>query len=172
LQQQVLGTLDAAAYCAIVFSFVFGAPLLLIPFATLCILPTYDLTLVQALKNSVVIIANTPIYMTITGVLSAIPLLLLIPGMVFSIVVYVLMMLFGCGFVALAWIAAGERGMLYCKALKAYEARKNAVIMGKTKKQKGQKEITAYQGNPTDNRNKKQAKPQQQFVNPKKKKKK
>jgi hypothetical protein len=168
LQQQALGTLSAAAYCAVVFSFVLGAPMLIVPFTALTILPTYNLTLWQTIKNSIVIIANNPIVTVIAGVISAAPLLLLIPGMIFSIIVYAIMALVGFSFVALMWVSIGDRGMTKCKLLKAYEDKKNAPIVGKTKKAKGEG-ATAYQGNPTQKKSGNK-KPQQHYVNPKKKK--
>ena len=73
------------------------------------------------------------------------------------------MVLAGCNFLALSWIAYANRGMEKCKAIKAYEDKK-ALSVGR--------KAGGYQGNPTTKSNKNKKKQNQPYQNPKKKKKK
>ncbi|MDE6302857.1 MAG: hypothetical protein K2M36_04665, partial [Clostridia bacterium] len=67
LQQQTLGTAGAGAYCAVVFSWLFGAPLMLVPMVTLATYVTHELTFIQAFKNALVLIANNLITIPLVG---------------------------------------------------------------------------------------------------------
>lgn len=163
LAKQQLATANAGDYCGVVFSFIIGAPLLAYAMVLTGLFTTYKLSLKDAFKNALVIIANNWISVVVVGVLSAAPLLLLIAGKTLAIIVYAVMFLAGFNVLALEWIALVDRGMVKCKNLAAYEQRKKLQENRKAQK-------SAYQGNPTQKKAKKPA--QQPYVNPKKKKKK
>lgn len=114
LQQQSLGTAGAGAYCAVVFSFIFGAPLMLIPMVMLSLYTTYELTFVQTFKNALVIIVNNPVTVSLVAILSAAPLLLCLINTIFAIIIYVAMLVAGCSLMELCWIAMASRGMTKC----------------------------------------------------------
>ena len=169
LQQQSLGTADAGAYCAVVFSFVFGAPMLLVPMVMAGLFATYELTFFQAFKNAIVIIANTPIVVIVTGIVSAAPLLVLIANVpILSIIIYIAMALIGTTLTALLWTAMAGRGMETCHHLYEQKQKEEMVLARKTAKSNPY--INA-QGE-TVSRQPKKKKPQNVYQNPKKKKKK
>lgn len=172
LEQQTLGTAGAGAYCAVVFSWVFGIPLLAIPMVMMGLFTSYNLSFGQCFKNALVIIANNAVFTLVTGVLSAAPLALLAVNKTLGIVICIAMSLVGCTFMSLCWIALADRGMVKCHNRKAdqdktekYEQRKaakqNPYANGAQKAQNGQ---NAGQ--------KKKNQPAKPYQNPKKKKKK
>ncbi len=163
LAKQQLAVATAGDYCGVVFSFIIGAPVLAYIMVLMGLFTTYDLSLKDAFKDALVIIANNWISVIIVGVLSSAPLLLLIAGKTVAIIVYAAMFLAGYNILALEWIALVDRGMTKCKNLLVYEKKKKLQENRKAQK-------NAYQGNPAKKKNKKTA--QQPYVNPKKKKKK
>lgn len=163
LQQQALGTLGAGAYCAMIFSFVFGAPLLLIPMVMLALYTVYDLTVSQTFKNALVIIANSPLMVIIVGIMSAAPLLLCLINNFFSIVVYIAMLIAGSQVMALSWIAMASRGMTKCHVLKEDAEKQKQQEARKANKASA----AAGYGAPA-----KKKQPPKPYQNPKKKKKK
>ncbi len=173
LQQQTLGTADAGAYCAVVFSWVIGLPLLTIPMATMSILTSYDLTFVQAIKNAIVLIANNAFVVAIVGAVSAVPLLVCISGGFISIIAYIFMALVGTTLLSLLWIAMGDRGMQKCH--NRLVATKKTAVQQERKAQKKATSQNPYANGAVINTAPKQQKkkPQQvPYQNPKKKKKK
>lgn len=165
LSAQQVGQATAGLYCGVVFSFVFGAPLLLIGMVMCSLFTVYKQSLVDTFKNALVIIVNNPLMSIVTGIVSMAPLLICIAGNTIAIIAYIVMLAGGFNFLALAWISLADRGMARCKALKAYYEKKDLV-----ESRKSQKNV-AYQGNPTKNVQAKK-KPVQPYQNPKKKKKK
>lgn len=135
LQQQQLGTASAGSMAAVVLTFIFGAPLLTVPMVMMSLFTSYDLSFGGAFKDALVIIANNPFTVIITGVISAAPLLLLMAGTIIAVIVAVAMILIGFSFWALSWTAFADRGMTKCKALKAYTEKKQAVISARARKQ-------------------------------------
>lgn len=168
LARQEIGMAGAGEYCAVVFSWLFGAPLLLVPMTMLSLFCTYELTFWQAFKNAIVLIVNNPVMVAFVGVASAIPFLLMgVAGMVVGIIVYVVMAIVGCNFYAQMFVAMANRGMTKCHSRKEIAdkeelqkqrqlARKNADYVGAG-------------GGFAKKKQKQQAKP---YQNPKKKKKK
>ncbi len=171
LEQQTLGTAGAGAYCAVVFSWVFGAPLLCIPMVMMGLTVTYDLTFAQCFKNSLVIIANNLFAVPLTGIISCAPLALCAVSKTFGIIVYIAMALVGCIFMALCWIALASRGMVKCRQRKQDQDRVEQYEQRRAAKQKNPYANGQIKGAPKQNKQKKnvQAKP---YQNPKKKKKK
>lgn len=121
LYVQSLGTAGAGDYCAVVFSWIIGAPLMLIPVVMMGLYTAYDLTVWQTFKNALVIIVNNPISAALVTILSFAPMLLLLAGTFMSIVVFIFMTLMGTTIMALCWIALADRGMSKCR-LKKFEA--------------------------------------------------
>ncbi len=173
LQQQTLGTAGAGAYCAVVFSWIFGAPLVLIPITMLPLYVTYELTFVQAFKNAIVLIVNNPITICLVGIASVVPFVIMaVAGSIFGIIVFVVMVLAGCNLFALVWVASAHRGMTKCHLRKEEsdkaEVQRQRQIARKNTKQSSY--VGAGGGSAQKkNKNKQQAKP---YQNPKKKKKK
>ena len=173
LQQQALGTADAGAYCAVVFSWIFGTPLMLIPMVMMSLFTTYELTFIQAFKNAIVLIVNNPISACIVGIVSAIPIILFgvisSSGMVFGVIIYIIMLLAGCNLYALMWIALAHRGMTKCHIRK--QEHDSFVLQQQrreAKKLSKQSEYVGAAGGAAKKKPKQQAKP---YQNPKKKKK-
>lgn len=169
LQQQTLGTAGAGAYCAVVFSWVIGAPLICVPMVMMGLFTSYELTFVQCFKNAIVIIANNFIMVPIVGVISAAPLALCAVNKMLGMVIIVLMMLFGCTFMALCWIALADRGMVKCHNRKTEQDKTIKYEERKAQKQNPY-ENGAEKSSKKNNKKKKQA--QKPYQNPKKKKKK
>ncbi len=164
LREQALGAPGAGAWAAVILTFIFGAPLLLVPMNMLALIPVYELSLKDAFKNSLVIIANCPVMVILTGILSAAPLLLLIANNIIAILICILMALIGFIFWALMWVAMANRAMTKCTVLKHAEAK----IAAQEQKAKVKTDYTA-----ANNAAPKKKKPvKQQYQNPKKKKKK
>lgn len=160
LSRQAVGQADAGAYCAVVFSFVLGAPLLLYGMVLLPLLISYQLSFRQALKNALVVIANNPVTSILTGLLSAFILVLFGLGTVAGVLVYIIMSVVGCSFVSLMWIALVNRGMVKCTLLNNEKLRRQ---------QYAQKQVQKQQAKAAPVPKKK---PQQNaYQNPKKKKK-
>jgi len=159
LSKQSIDAATAGDYCGVVFSFLFGCPLLLIPFVMLGLMVSYDLTFGQALKNSIVIIVNMPVTTILTAIVCLAPALICIMGMVVSIIVYIVMAVIGFNMAALVCIALADRGMKICSTKKAMTTKKAQAIYAKSQK-------VDTKGN---GQKKKQPTP---YVNPKKKKKK
>ena len=169
LKMQALGAADAGAYCAVVFSFVFGAPLLTIPMVMCGLFATYELTFAQCFKNAIVIIANTPIVVALVGIVSVAPLLVLLANMmIVSIIVYVAMAAVGTTFVALLWTSMAARGMETCHALYEQKQKEDMVLARRAAKSNPYINGSAQTVKSQD----KKKKPQNVYQNPKKKKKK
>lgn len=117
LRMQSLGAADAGAYCAVIFTWIFGAPLLMLAPVMCGLFVSYELTFFQTLKNAIVIIFNAPIMVPIVCILSVAPLLLCLAGMIVGIIVYAAMAFIGTFFIALFWIAMASRGMKKCSLL-------------------------------------------------------
>lgn len=169
LEQQTLGTAGAGAYCAVVFSWVFGIPLLAIPMVMMGLFTSYDLTFGQCIKNALVIIANNAVFTAIVGVLSCAPLALLAVNKTLGIVISVAMALVGCTFMALCWIALADRGMVKCHNRKVDQDKTAQYEQRKAAKQ------NPYINGAQNNKNggqKKKNQPAKPYQNPKKKKKK
>lgn len=171
LRQQTLGAADAGAYCAVVFSWVFGTPLMLIPMVMMSLFTTYELTFFQAFKNAIVIIVNNPVSVCVIGVVSAIPFIIFgTAGMIMGVIVFAVMLLAGCNLYALLWIAMANRGMTKCHQRKAAN---DLVELQKqrheAKKKAKQGEYSGAAGGYAKKKPKQQVKP---YQNPKKKKKK
>lgn len=168
LYQQALGIAGAGAYCAVVFSWVLGAPMLLVPMIMMSLFTSYELTFVQCFKNALVIIANSPVVVVIVAVLSAAPLALCaVGGKIFPILIYIVMAVVGATFMSLSWIAMGDRGMVKCHNRKTVTDKQAQQEMLKAKKIA--KKQSASQN--TQPAKKKKAQPAP-YQNPKKKKKK
>ena len=169
LSRQSLGTAGAGDYCAVVFSFVFGAPLLTLPMVMAGLFASYELNFLQTLKNAIVIIVNTPIVVALVGVVSTAPLLLLIvDSMIVRIIVYVVMAAVGTTLMATFWTATSARGMMTCHMLYERKQKADLQIARRQAKQNpyaGAKEET-FGGQ------KKKKQQQNHYQNPKKKKKK
>lgn len=177
LQQQTLGTADAGAYCAVIFSWIFGAPLLSVPLVMMSLFASYDLTFAQTFKNALVIIANAPVMVALVGILSVAPLLLCLVSNIFGIIVYIVMALVGATFMALGWTAMADRGMTKCRNRKA----ENDKVIMQVQRQEAKKKAKQGGNNPYANNSgdqhinyapKKKVQPQKPYQNPKKKKKK
>lgn len=168
LYQQTLGIAGAGAYCAVVFSWVFGAPMLLVPMVMMSLFTTYELTFVQSFKNALVIIANSPVVVVIVAVLSAVPLALCaVGGKIFPIIIYIAMAVLGATFMSLSWIAMGDRGMVKCHNRKMVSDKQNKQEM--LKAAKAARKQNASLSEQTVKKKKTQPVP---YKNPKKKKKK
>lgn len=167
LEQQTLGTAGAGAYCAVVFSWIVGAPLLLVPVTMMGLFTSYELTFVQCFKNALVIIANNFVIVPLVAIISALPLGLMAVSQMLGFVVYAGMALLGCTFMSLCWIAMADRGMVKCHNRKL-EQEKTAKIE-KRKAEKQNPYANAKNGAPAQ---KKKNQPKPAYQNPKKKKKK
>ena len=167
---------------AVVLSFIFGAPLLLIPMVMMSLFTSYWLSLKDAFKDAIVLIVNNPFMTVICGVLSAAPLLLLMINNIFAIIICIAMLIVGFIYWAQCWVAMADRGMTKCKALKAYTDKKKLIALrdrkGGTKnaaKGGGKYEAKAAAGAQQYPAQEKKNTPKQApkpYVNPKKKKKK
>ena len=176
------GDANAGSMAAVVLSFIFGAPLLLIPMVMMSLFTTYGLSLKDAFKDAIVIIVNNPFMTVICGVLSAAPLLLLMINNIFAIIICIAMLIVGFIYWAQCWVAMADRGMTKCKALKAYTDKKKLIALrdrkGGTKnaaKGGGKYEAKAAAGAQQYPAQEKKNTPKQApkpYVNPKKKKKK
>ena len=153
LQQQALGTAGAGAYCAVVFTFVFGFPLLAIPMTMMPQFVIYDLSFGKAFKNAIVFIFNQPIAIFFTSTIALAPIAALFTSLVWQIIVFVICAVIGYTVWALWLIALSKRSMDKCKGYVAIEQKKT------------QSAYKQAQGAP------KKKKPVQ-YQNPKKKKKK
>lgn len=172
LSVQAAGGDMAGSLAAVILTFVFGAPLLLVPMVMMSLFTTYELSFGNTFKNALVIIFNNPIYVIAAGVVSAAPLLLLMVSQIVSIIVVAVMFLIGFIFWALLWVAVAERGMTKCKAYKEYFDKKKAVAQSRAAKAgKTVAGITGESADGTAAAPKKKA-PPVHYQNPKKKKKK
>lgn len=167
LEQQALGTAGAGAYCAVIFSWIFGAPLLTIPMVMMGLFTSYELTFVQCFKNALVIIANNWILVPFVGIISAAPLALLALSNMLGIIICIAMALIGTTFMALCWIALAGRGMVKCKLLKEENEKAQRIEQRKASKQNPYANGAA----PAQKKKKAQANAKP-YQNPKKKKKK
>lgn len=170
LAQQTLGAAGAGAYCAVVFSWIFGLPLLLIPMVMLSLFCTYELTFAQAFKNALVIIVNNPVTVVLVGIASALPFIIIgVGGTVFGIIVIVIMALAGCNLYAQMYVALANRSMTKCSLRKQVndkeELQKQRQLAKKNSK-------SGYEGAGGGFAKKKQKQQVNVYQNPKKKKKK
>lgn len=166
LEQQALGTAGAGAYCAVVFSFIIGAPLLLIPVVMMGLFTSYELTFAQCFKNAIVLIANNLLSIPAVALVSALPLGLCAVNNLLGIIIYVAMALVGTTFMALCWIAVASRGMVKCHNRKEDETKTQMAEQRKAAKQ------NPYVNGTVQGAQKKKAKQAVPYQNPKKKKKK
>lgn len=128
------GADTAGSLAAVILTFIFGAPLLLLPMTMMSLFTSYELSFKDTIKDAIVIIFNNPFYVILVGIASAAPLLLLTASQILSIIVVIVMFIIGFIFWALCWIAMGDRGMSKCKAYKAYFEKKKAVAHGRAVK--------------------------------------
>lgn len=169
LSHQSLGNASAGDYCAVVFSFVFGAPLLTLPMVMAGLFASYELNFLQTIKNAIVIIVNTPIVVAIVGILSAAPLLLLIVDvLIVRIIVYIIMAAIGTTLMATFWTALAARGMMTCHVLLGQKQKADLQIARRQAKQNPY----ANSKEETFGGQKKKKQQQNHYQNPKKKKKK
>lgn len=168
LEQQTLGTAGAGAYCAVVFTWVFGAPLMLVPITMMGLFTSYELTFLQCFKNALVIIANNLVIVPAVAIVSALPLGLCAVNNFLGFIIYAAMALFGCTFMALCWIAMVDRGMVKCHNRKAEQDKSEQIEKRRAAKQNPQ---TNGQVKNAGNQKKKNT-AQKPYQNPKKKKKK
>ena len=167
LQQQTLGTAGAGAYCAVVFSWLFGAPLMLVPMVTLATYVTHELTFFQAFKNALVLIANNLVTVPLVGIASAVPIIAMaVAGNIVGIIVFAVMVLAGCNLYALVWIAMAHRSAVKCHVRKQDNDRMEVQKQRQLAKKNG---YVGAGGGSAQKKVKKQAAP---YQNPKKKKKK
>lgn len=169
LEQQTLGTAGAGAYCAVVFSWVFGIPLLAIPMIMMGLFTSYNLTFGQCIKNTLVIIANNWMSTAIVGVLSCAPLALLAVSKTFGIIICIAMALIGSTFMALCWIALADRGMVKCHNKKVEQ---DKTAMYEQRKAAKQNPYANGAQKAQNSGQKKKNQPAKPYQNPKKKKKK
>ncbi len=183
LAQQQLAAATAGDYCAVVFSWVFGAPIIVYLAVALALGVTYELNVGETFKNALVVLVNNPISSIFVCALCALPLVLLMLGAFFSIVVYIAMVLVGCTLMALMLIALVSRGMTKCHNRLEYAAKQAAQEAKKAaksvKKTQGQASGSSAPQNKVEgerdgrsNGNKKTKKQPVPYKNPKKKKKK
>lgn len=168
LEQQALGTAGAGAYCAVVFSWIFGAPLLLIPMVMMGLFTSYQLTFWQCFKNALVIIANNLVVVPFAAIGSAAPLALLALSNMLGIIICIAMALLGTTLMALCWIALAGRGMVKCKMRKEESEKADKIAERKAVKQNPYANGTVV-AQPKKKKAQNNAKP---YQNPKKKKKK
>ncbi len=165
LTLQTLGSADAGAYCAVVFSWIVGLPLLPIPVIMMGLYVSYELTFVQTLKNAIVIYFNQPVIVVLTCAISAAPLALCaVGGSFLPIIICIAMALIGQTLMSLCWIAMADRGMVKCHNRKRITDKHNVQEM-----RKAQKAQLKASGQPAPQKKKPQNTP---YQNPKKKKKK
>ncbi len=171
LSQQSLGLASAGDYCGVVFSFILGLPMLLIPMVMQSIFVSYDLTFVQAFKNAIVLIVNCPLVVIIAGVVSSAPLLVLIAGNIAAIIVYIVMALAGFMFITLMWTAMGKK----CTEKCSYIHKANEKLTVKAKKKEAKIVSSVSKAKPENANNAqvvKKVQTNKPYQNPKKKKKK
>lgn len=169
LEQQTLGTAGAGAYCAVVFTWLFGVPLILIPVTMMGLYTSYELTFGQCFKNALVIIANNLVIVPLVAIISAVPLGLLAVNNFLGFIIYAAMSLIGCTFMALCWIAMVDRGMVKCHNRKLEQEKTVQIEQRKAAKQNP---YANAQGKANAARKKKNNAQKQPYQNPKKKKKK
>ncbi len=169
LEQQALGTAGAGAYCAVVFSWIFGAPLLLIPMIMMGLLTSYQLNIWQCFKNAIVIIVNNLVVVPFVAIVSAIPLVILVWNNWLGTIVCVAMALIGATFMALCWIALASRGMVKCRNRLEDSQKAQKIAERKAGKQNPYTNGTVVSNNQKKKKQQQNAKP---YQNPKKKKKK
>ena len=170
LSQQTLGVAGAGEYCAVVFSWLFGAPLMLVPMVMLSLFCTYELTFAQCFKNAIVIIVNSPVMVAVMGVASAVPFIIMgVGGMIVGIIVYIVMIAVGCNIYAQMFVAMAHRGMTKCHARKEVSDRENLQLQRQLAKKNGRSDYYGAGGRFAQKKQKQQPKP---YQNPKKKKKK
>ena len=159
MSQKSLGTAGAGAYCAVVFTWVIGAPLLLIPMTMMTQFTQYNLSFIQTLKNALVFIFNTPFTVIFTGIFCAAPLFLMFTTLVVKIIAFIIIALAGYTLWALWLTALGKRSMDRCIAYRNADLKKIQIA-------ERQAQRNSYNGQA------KKKKPVQTYQNPKKKKKK
>lgn len=170
LEQQTLHAAGAGAYCAVIFSWIIGIPLLAVPMVMMGLFTSYDLTFGQCFKNALVIIANNVVFTAIVGVLSCVPLALLaVNNKIIGIIVTIAMALVGCTFMALCWIALADRGMVKCHNRKVDQEKVQQYEQRKAAKKNPYANGNAKAKNGGNKKKKQQAKP---YLNPKQRKKK
>ncbi len=166
LAQQQISSANAGDYCAVVFSFIFGVPIIMILLVALSLSVSYQLSVLDSLRDAIVVIVNNIVSSIIVLALSVAPLLLLLLGQFFSIVTYIAMALIGFTLMALMWTALVNRGMVKCH--NRFEDGERASKQAAAKAAKSGKSQYVGAGAPAKKKQKKQA---VHYQNPKKKKK-
>lgn len=170
LAQQQLAAATAGDYCAVVFSWVFGAPLMMYLAVALALGVTHELSIAGCLRDSLVVIVNNPISCILVCVLSLAPLLLLLLGQFFSIVIFIVMVLIGFTLMSLMFVALVSRGMTKCHNRKEVSEKLAKQTSKKAdRSSSGGSTYVGAGGGAAKKKAKKQAVP---YQNPKKKKKK
>ena len=160
----------SSAHVREVFSWLFGAPLMLVPMVMLSLFCTYELTFAQCFKNAIVIIVNSPVMVAVMGVASAVPFIIMgVGGMIVGIIVYIVMIAVGCNIYAQMFVAMAHRGMTKCHARKEVSDRENLQLQRQLAKKNGRSDYYGAGGGFAQKKQKQQPKP---YQNPKKKKKK
>ena len=180
----------AGAYCACIFSFIIGAPILLYCLVPLTIIPSYKLSFVQLIKDSFIMLVNRFVPYLIMAAVSIIPVALLAISPILSYILYIVYVGFGCSLWAMLWTGVGHSSYLKCvylhditesqsknpyaknaKSAKQQQRQKPQTVEGKTESPENAQAQNG-QGGHTSQSNNQAKKKQQGFVNPKKKKKK
>lgn len=171
MKQQTLGVADAGAYCAVVFSWIFGLPIMLVPVVVMPLYTSYNLTFAQAIKNAFVLIVNCPITICLIAALSALPLIIIgVGGNIFGIIVYIVMAIVGCNLFALLWMAMINKAMTKCHELKANTDK--IIVQKQRQEARNDRKNSTYEGAKGGQAKKKDKKQVKPYQNPKKKKKK
>lgn len=175
LAQQQLSAAGAGDYCAVVFSWLIGAPLMMYLAVALALGVTYELSIGGCLRDAFVVIVNNPFSSIFVCAFSVAPLLLLLIGQFFSIIIYIVMVLVGFTLMALMFIALVARGMTKCLNRKEAADKLAKQQAKKAAKAANTPAKSAANGNgqakPSSSGNKAKKKPVP-YQNPKKKKKK
>lgn len=166
LAVQQLSAATAGDYCAVVFSWVFGAPLMMYLAIALALGVTHELSVIGCLRDSLVVIVNNPFSSVLTCALCVAPLLLLLLGQFFSIVIFIVMLLVGFTLEALMLVALVSRGMTKCSQRKE---NMDKVAQKQANKSGGGQTYVGAGGGSAKKKAKKQP---NHYQNPKKKKKK
>ncbi|MEG2274291.1 MAG: hypothetical protein RSC44_03065, partial [Clostridia bacterium] len=137
LSQNAVGAISAGAYCGVIFSFLFGIPLLAYCMVVLSLIAVYEMKFKDTLKNALVIMVNCPLMVALTGVLSAVPLLLLIMDSVAAtVIIYIVMAFAGFALIALCWTGFASKCMTKCTVLNDLEQKRTVQVQKVQAKQK------------------------------------
>ncbi len=170
LKCSALGTSGPASICAVVFTWLFGAPLLMIPYATMTIIPSYKMNFVRTLSTALVLSVNKFPKYFIVGALSFVPFGIMFVSSMLSYILIAVVIVFGFSLIAMMWTGLGQSSYISCAAkfqeIEEVERIENAT-KARQERYQAQKEANK-QNKPTGNKTNNK----QQYQNPKKKKKK